>query len=284
MSDSKVSDAEVWAVYHMHDSPNGPDYKSWDYIGDEVGARAKATRCNELIAKHGLKDAYVAVPLAILAERQQAANPCSLSEALNVLENLALRGNTLSGDDVPRFQALVSKIAPAAKGVTDEMVSVAEFARKSAHASMVGRGASWKPGEKHKFAMRAAIEAIAPMLANRTDYIPLDDLLSATYELECGDTPIPLMFEGHNHSEGELYVALESAALPLEALLKDAARYRHITRRDVKRSTFIARGMADAYGELGHGEKCGSYEIVDKATADRYIDEEMAKDEKSCAD
>jgi hypothetical protein len=95
----------------------------------------------------------------ILAERQSAANPCSLSEALNVLENWALHGNTLSGDDVLRFQALVSKIAPAAKGVTGDIVATAmdawdaEFVR-NAHL----------PDDDHR-CMRAALEAIAPMLA-----------------------------------------------------------------------------------------------------------------------
>lgn len=46
-------------------------------------------------------------------ESAKADAPCSLSEALNVIENWAMRGNTLFGDDVDRFRALADKIAAA---------------------------------------------------------------------------------------------------------------------------------------------------------------------------
>ncbi len=38
--------------------------------------------------------------------------PCSLREALNVIEHWGRRGNTLNGADVDRFRALADKIAP----------------------------------------------------------------------------------------------------------------------------------------------------------------------------
>ena len=47
---------------------------------------------------------------------QTAERPCSLSEALNVIEHWGRRGNTLQGDDVARLRALTDKIAPAERG------------------------------------------------------------------------------------------------------------------------------------------------------------------------
>ncbi len=47
---------------------------------------------------------------------QTAERPCSLAEALNVIEHLGRRGNTLHGGDVNRLRALTDKIAPAERG------------------------------------------------------------------------------------------------------------------------------------------------------------------------
>lgn len=52
---------------------------------------------------------YVRVGEPIDVELQR---PCSLSEALNVIEAWGMRGNTLEGDDVDRLRALTDRIAP----------------------------------------------------------------------------------------------------------------------------------------------------------------------------
>jgi hypothetical protein len=46
------------------------------------------------------------------ARMMREQSPASINEALNVIEHWGIRGNTLSGDDVDRFRALVDKIAP----------------------------------------------------------------------------------------------------------------------------------------------------------------------------
>ncbi|MEO9079616.1 MAG: hypothetical protein ABI268_09925 [Rhodanobacter sp.] len=89
----------------------------------------------------------------IAAEREQS--PCSLNEALAVIEQWELQGYTLQGDDGDRLHALSDKIAPREKApavVKDAVIDVAVAAWKAANPS----------SEMDR--LIAAIEAGAPLL------------------------------------------------------------------------------------------------------------------------
>ena len=81
--------------------------KSGDYDG--VNLMAAWIRLNEY---------------ADLLDKQASAEPpCSLNEALNVIEKWADNGNQLHGDDIPRLRASIDRIAPAQPaGVSDVQV------------------------------------------------------------------------------------------------------------------------------------------------------------------
>jgi len=88
------------------------------YTVEDVEMQAMTVMARRsLIASEMLRD-YA----ALLRERESAMGsatdesahetPCSLAEALTVLENWALQGNMLSGDDIPHFRAIADRIAP----------------------------------------------------------------------------------------------------------------------------------------------------------------------------
>ena len=80
----------------------------------------------------------------------QQETPCSLNEALNVIENWGRRGNTLNGDDVSRFRALADKIAPAQEqpGWKDRALQAEELCR--AYRALIGMLAASPTPPKEK--------------------------------------------------------------------------------------------------------------------------------------
>jgi hypothetical protein len=53
----------LYAVYHWHDHPTGPDYIVWDFIGDKALAEERAEANNKTISKFGAPESYFVIPL-----------------------------------------------------------------------------------------------------------------------------------------------------------------------------------------------------------------------------
>jgi hypothetical protein len=110
----------------------------------------KDTPLQSLRWKHQDK---LAAMLRQAAQMMREQSPASINEALNVIEHWGIRGNTLSGDDVDRFRALVDKIAPRESvKVTDEDIDRALEAYSDADAECE---IAYRPN------MRAALESFA---------------------------------------------------------------------------------------------------------------------------
>lgn len=67
----------------------------------------------QLKAALSAKPAQCTCPKCGASSADDADLPCSLAEALNVIEKWADHGNLLHGDDIPRLRAMVNRIAPA---------------------------------------------------------------------------------------------------------------------------------------------------------------------------